>query len=150
MCPAPLGSPSEARKEAEEAKGYIALSSLRAAVPKETEADGLVELVLRSSRELLHPEEIVAEATRDLVKEEIRRHLERKLKEDPGLSQELKDAVKELLEARAREYSALLRVTAAAARLGFEAIPESVRGRVAKDLAELVNRELGNLVEKTL
>jgi len=25
-----------------------------------------------------------------------------------------------------------------------------VRGRVAKDLADLVNRELGNLVEKTL
>lgn len=99
---------------------------------------------------MLHPEEIVAEATRDLVKEEIRHHLEKKLREDPALAREIKDAVKDLLEARAREYSALLRITAATARLGFSAIPDSVKGQVAQDVLAVLNRELGNLVEKTL
>jgi hypothetical protein len=107
-----------------------------------------LDLLLRGSRELLHPEEIVAEATRDLVKEEIRKLLERKLKENPELAKELRDAVRDLLEARAREYAAVLRVTAASARLGFAAVPESVRGILAKDVASLLSRELGTLVDK--
>ncbi len=107
-----------------------------------------LDLLLRGSRTLLHPEQIVAEATKDLVKEEVRRLLERKLSENPELSKELKAAVHDLLEARAMEYAALLRVTAASARLGFAAAPDSVRGLLAKDIASLLSRELGTLVDK--
>ncbi|MDE1820057.1 MAG: hypothetical protein KGJ23_03970 [Euryarchaeota archaeon] len=110
--------------------------------------DDPVDLLLRGSRELLHPEALVAEATKDLVKEEIRHLLERKLKENPELAKELRDAVHDLLEARAREYAALLRVTAASARLGFAAAPDSVKGVLARDVASLLTRELGTLVDK--
>jgi hypothetical protein len=107
-----------------------------------------LDLLLRGSRELMHPEELLAEATRDIVKEELRKHLERKLKENPELAKELKDAVRDLLEARALEYAALLRVTAATARLGFAAAPDSVKGVLARDVASLLSRELGSLVDK--
>ncbi len=90
----------------------------------------------------------MAEATRDLVKEEVRRLLERKLKENPELAKELKEAVHDLLEARAMEYAALLRVTAASARLGFAAAPDSIKGVLARDVASLLSRELGTLVDK--
>lgn len=109
-----------------------------------------VDLLLQGSRQLFHPEELVAEATKDLVKEEIRRHLERKLKEDPELADQFKNAVKDLLEARAREYAALLRLTTASARLGFAAAPESVRNILAEDVAKLLVKEFGGLFEKTL
>ncbi len=109
-----------------------------------------VDVLLNSSRDLLHPEELLAEATRDLVKEEVRRHLDRKLKENPELARELKESVKELLEARAREYGAALRVTAAMARLGFAAAPEALRGEMSKEIAAILNRELGSLVERAL
>lgn len=107
-----------------------------------------LDLLFRGSRELMHPEEIVAEATRDIIKEEVRHLLERKLKENPELARELKDAVHDLLEARAREYAALIRVTAASARLGFAAAPDSVKGVLAKDVASILARELGTLVDK--
>ena len=107
-----------------------------------------IDLLLRGSRELLHPEELVAEATKDLVKDEIRTLLERKLKENPELATELREAVHDLIEARAREYAALLRVTTASARLGFAAAPDSVKALLARDVASVLSRELGTLVDK--
>ncbi|MHB8352472.1 MAG: hypothetical protein ACYDFT_07310, partial [Thermoplasmata archaeon] len=77
--------------------------------------DGPLDILVRSTRDLLRPEELVREATRDIVKQEIRGHLERTLKENPALDRELREAVKALLEARAQEYAALLRVGACTA-----------------------------------
>lgn len=90
----------------------------------------------------------MAEATQDIVKDEVRKLLERKLSENPQLAKELRAAVHDLIEARAMEYAALLRVTTAAARLGFAAAPDSVKGVLAKDVASLLSRELGTLVDK--
>jgi hypothetical protein len=109
-----------------------------------------IDLFLDSSRDLFSPETLVAEAAMDMVKDEVKKHLEKKIKEDPELARELKDAVKELLEARAMEYSALLRVTAAVARVGLVSVPAEMRGKLAKELANLVSRELGAVMERTL
>lgn len=109
-----------------------------------------IDLMVKSARDLLRPEELVREATRDLVKDEIRRHLEKTLQENPKLAQDLKDAVRDLLEARAREYAAVLRVGAATARLGLSALPPDVRRALTEDLVELVSKELGNIAERSL
>ncbi len=109
-----------------------------------------IDVLVKSTRDLLRPEELVREATRDIVKDEIRRHLEKTLHEDPKLQQALKDAVRDLLEARANEYAALLRVGAATARLGLSALPPDVRRAVMKDLVDLLSKELGQIVERSL
>ena len=109
-----------------------------------------IDVLVRSTRDLLRPEELVREATRDIVKDEIRRHLEKTLKEDPKLQQTLREAVRDLLEARANEYAALLRVGTATARLGLSALPPEVRQAVMKDLVDLLSKELGQIVERSL
>jgi hypothetical protein len=109
-----------------------------------------IDTLLKSARDLLRPEEIVQEATRDIVKEEIRRHLEKTLKEDPKLAQDLKDAVRSLLEARALEYAAVLRVGTCTARLGLAAMPPAIRTALTKDVIELIGRELGQIAERSL
>ena len=109
-----------------------------------------LDLLRQSTRDLLRPEEIVRDATRDIIKDEIRRHIEKTLKDDPQLSHDLRDAVRQLLEARALEYAALLRVTTLTARLGLSTLPDNVRRMVTQDIATLVSREFGQLVEKTL
>ena len=60
-----------------------------------------IDVLLKSTRDLLRPEELVREATRDIVKDEIRRHLEKTLHDDPKLAQDLREAVRDLLAARA-------------------------------------------------
>jgi hypothetical protein len=109
-----------------------------------------IDVILKSTQDLLRPEELVREATRDLVKEEIRRHLEKTLKDDPKLQQELKDAVRDLLAARALEYAALLRVGTATARLGLSALPPDVRQALTRNLVDLISKELGQIVERSL
>lgn len=109
-----------------------------------------IDVLIKGTRDLLRPEEIVREATRDIVKEEIRRHLEKTLHEDPKLAHDLKDAVRALLEARAMEYAALIRVGTCTARLGIAAVPPEIRTALTKDVVELISKELGQIVEKSL
>lgn len=108
------------------------------------------DVLLKGSRDLLRPEELVREATRDIVKDEIRKHLEKTLREDPKIAQDLREAVRDLLAARATEYAALLRVGTATARLGLAALPPEVRRAVTKDLVDLLSHELGQIVERSL
>ena len=109
-----------------------------------------IEMLLKSTQDLLRPEELVREATRDIVKEEIRRHLEKTLREDPALDRDLRDAVRGLLEARALEYAALLKVATCTARLGIAAVPPNIRAALTKDVVEMISRELGQIVERSL
>jgi hypothetical protein len=109
-----------------------------------------IDVLVRSSRELLRPEELVREVTRDIVKDEIRKHLEKTLHEDPKLEKALRDAVRDLLAARAAEYAAVLRVGTATARLGLAALPPEVRRDLTKDLVDIVSKELGQIVERSL
>jgi hypothetical protein len=109
-----------------------------------------IDMLVKSTRDLLRPEELVREATRDIVKDEIRKHLEKTLREEPKLDQALRDAVHDLLTARAMEYAALVRVGTATARLGLAALPADVRRALTKDLVELLSKELGQIVERSL
>ena len=109
-----------------------------------------LDLLMNSTRDLLRPEEIVRDATRDIIKDEIRRHIEKTLREDPKLAQDIKEAVRQLLEARALEYAALLKVGTLTAHLGLSTLPENVRRQVTQSIAQLVQRELGEIVEKSL
>ena len=100
--------------------------------------------------DLLRPEELVQEATRDIIKDEVRKHLEKTLAEDPKLAHDLREAVRALLEARAMEYAAVLRVGACSARLGLAAVPPKVREALTNDVLDILSRELGQIVERSL
>jgi hypothetical protein len=114
------------------------------------DGEGPLDILVRSTRDLLRPEELVREATRDIVKQEIRNHLEKTMRENPALERDLKAAVKALLEARAQEYAALLRVGACTARLGLAAVPAEIRAQLTREVVEVFSKELGQLVERSL
>ncbi|MFG1529750.1 MAG: hypothetical protein AAFA34_00535 [Thermoplasmata archaeon] len=114
-----------------------------------TNADPL-GMLMKSTGDLLRPEELVREATRDIVKAEIRRHIEKTLHDDPKLAKDLRDAVRSLLEARALEYAALVRVGACTARLGISALPDEMRKSLTKDLLDVLAREIGQIVDRSL
>jgi hypothetical protein len=122
----------------------------RAAMAEESSAGEPIDILLKSTRDLLRPEQLVREATRDIVKEEIRQHLERTLKDDPDLAHDLRESVRALLEARALEYAALLRVGACTARLGLAAVPPNVRSALTREVIEMFQKELGQIVERNL
>ena len=52
--------------------------------------------------ELLRPEDLIMEAARDLVKDEIKGYIRQKIDENPELKSEIKETIENYFEAKAR------------------------------------------------
>ena len=101
-------------------------------------------------KELMATEDIMLEAVRDLVKDEIKTYIRDKVEADQELKAELKDAISYYFNAKARSVYAELKASRAAAKLGLRVLPEELQGEVGEALVGLFEKELGNLLEKAL
>lgn len=104
-------------------------------------------LLVKGTMGALRVEDLLVEALRDLLKEEIKQHIQRKLDEDPRLKAGIRAALSELMEAKAREAYAMVKIGKYGAELGIEMVPEEMRKRIEKDIAGLLEKELARLVE---
>ena len=91
-------------------------------------------------------EDLLIEAARDLIKDEVKGHIRDKLEANPELKKEFKDAIGMYFEAKLKEAFANIKLVKASAKLGLEMIPESMKDRVSKEVEE----EITKLLEKTL
>ncbi len=112
--------------------------------------EDIIELALKQTRGLLQPEDIVVEAVRDMVKDEIKRYVRDKLEARPELKEEMKVAVSDLMEAKIKEATAMVKMAKAGAKLGLELVPPHLREEVTKDLISVFEKEINVLMEKTL
>jgi adenosyl cobinamide kinase/adenosyl cobinamide phosphate guanylyltransferase len=104
--------------------------------------------LLRSQLGVIHSEDLLVEALRDLVKDEIKRYVRQKLDENPELKQEIKQAVGEFISAKMNETYALLKLTKCGAELGLGMIPKDLREKLGKDIASLLEKEVSQVIEK--
>ena len=88
-------------------------------------------------------EDLVIEAFRDLVKDELKLHIRNKVDADPELKEEIKDAVSYYFQSKARSIYAELKATRAATRLGLRLLPDDLQGEVGEALVSLFEKELG-------
>jgi len=100
--------------------------------------------------DLLSTEDLVIEAFRDLVKDELKAHVRAKVDADPELKAEIKEAVTYYFHSKARSIYAELKATRAATRLGLRLLPDDIQGEVGNALVALFEKELGDLLEKAL
>jgi len=105
-------------------------------------------LLMKSSLDALRMEDLLLESMRDLLKEEIKRHIRQKLDEDPRLKAEIRAALSELMEAKAREAYAMVRIGKYGAELGIALVPDEMRKRIERDVAALLEKEMGRMVEE--
>ena len=101
-------------------------------------------------QELMSTEDLVIEAFRDLVKDELKSHIRSKVDEDPELKAEIKDAVGYYFQAKARSVYAELKASRAATRLGLRMLPDELQGEIGTALVGLFEKELGTLLERAL
>jgi hypothetical protein len=106
----------------------------------------LLPLIKETMSDAIGTEELFMEALRDMVKDEIKRHVRAKLDENPALREELKEAIALLMEAKAKEVYATLKLAKASAKLGLTLVPEDLKRQMSKEL----EKELANLMEKGL
>ena len=101
-------------------------------------------------QDLMSTEDLVIEAFRDLVKDELKGHIRAKVEADPELKAEIKEAVAYYFHSKARSIYAELKATRAATRLGLRLLPDELQGEVGEALVTLFEKELGALLEKAL
>ena len=101
-------------------------------------------------KDLMSTEDLVIEAFRDLVKDELKSHIRNVIDADPELKAEVKEAVSYYFHTKARTIYAELKATRAATRLGLRLLPDDLQGEVGEALVGLFEKELGNLLEKAL
>jgi len=98
----------------------------------------------------LNVEEIVMESLRDLVKDEVKRHIKQALDKDPSLRKELKEAVNMYLEARAKQIMATVKLAKGATKLGLSIMPGNLKKDLSKEVLSILENELSEIMEKTL
>ncbi len=91
-------------------------------------------------------EDILIDAARDLIREEIKDYIRARLNESPDLKKEFKEAVGMYFEAKLMEAFANIKLVKAGAKLGLEMVPKKMKTRMSKELED----ELTKILEKAL
>lgn len=110
--------------------------------------DNALGRVLRDTIGAVHTEDLIVEAMRDLVKDEVKGYIRATIEANPELKEEIRAAVRDLMEAKLREAYAFVKLAKAGAKLGLELVPASMRLEVTKEIADLIEKEVGALVDR--
>ncbi|MEM2943966.1 MAG: hypothetical protein QXN93_02405 [Methanomassiliicoccales archaeon] len=106
-----------------------------------------IESILKSQLGILHSEDILLEAMKDLVRDEIKRYVRQKIDENPELKKEIKEAIGEFVAAKVKEAYALVKLAKCGAELGITLVPRDIKEKLEKDLASLLEREVSRVVD---
>jgi hypothetical protein len=109
--------------------------------------NGLISII-KDPMGALNVEDLAVEAARDLVKDEIKRYIRKKLEEDPKLKSDIRTAVAELMDAKVREAYAMVKLGKCGVNLGIAMVPPDLKERMDRDIANLLEREMGQVVSK--
>jgi hypothetical protein len=93
-------------------------------------------------------EDLVVEAARDLIKEEIKRHIRKRLDEDPALREKIREAIAELMEAKVREAYAMVKIGKCGVDLAIALVPAELRKQIDQDIAEALESQVSQMVSK--
>lgn len=108
-----------------------------------------LERILRDTVGAVHTEDLFVEAVRDLVKDEVKTYIRARLDANPELKAEIREAVRDLMEAKLQEAYAFVKLAKAGAKLGLELVPPEMRAEVTKELARIIEKEVGAILERT-
>jgi adenosyl cobinamide kinase/adenosyl cobinamide phosphate guanylyltransferase len=108
----------------------------------------VMDTMLKSTIGVSNTEDLIIEAVRDLIKDEIKKYVRQKIDENPAIKKEMKEAVAEFIDAKGREAYAIIKLGKCAAELGIQVVPPEMKEKLGKDLASLVEREMSQVFDK--
>ncbi|HEX9907793.1 MAG TPA: hypothetical protein VGB78_04920 [Thermoplasmata archaeon] len=110
--------------------------------------EDMISSLMKGTRTMLSSETLLVEAIQDLVKDEVKKHIRQKLDENPELKEEMRLAVKALLEAKVHEAYAILKIGKCGAKLGIELVPPELRKEIGQELVQMFEKEVNKMLEQ--
>ncbi len=114
------------------------------------EEKNIVPMVKSALSDVMGAEDIILEATRDLVKDEIKRVIRAKLEENPALRDEIKEAISMYLEAKGRQVFAAVKLAKCGAKLGLELLPPALKRDMSREVMSMFEKELSEIITRGL
>jgi len=108
----------------------------------------VIDQMLKSTIGVANTEDLIIEALRDLVKDEIKHYVRQKINENPEIKQELKEAVADFIDAKMRETYAIIKMGKCVAELGIQIVPAEMKEKLGKDVASLIEKEMSQVLQK--
>lgn len=108
----------------------------------------VVDEMLKSTIGVSSTEDLAIEAVRDLIKDEIKRYIRQKIDENPAIKAEMKEAIRDFIDAKMREAYALIKLGKCTAELGIQMVPPDMKEKLGKDVASLIEKEMYQVFEK--
>ena len=110
----------------------------------------MVKDILKQTGSTLQIENLMMESFREILKDEIKSRMQESLERNPDIRRDISEAIDILMEARLKEALALMKLAKASTKLGVESTPPEVRKEMISSFTALFEKELGELLEKTL
>jgi len=112
--------------------------------------EDMVKDILKNTGSTLQIENLMMESFREILKDEIKNRMQESLERNPEIRKEIGEAIDILMEARLKEALALMKLAKASTKLGVESTPPEVRNEMIRSFTALFEKELGELLDKTL
>ena len=111
-----------------------------------TEIDQNIKNFLRT----LPSEEIYFEAIRDIMKDLIKEYIREKISQDKELKAEIVQVLKDFISAKIKEYDSLAKMARVTAKIGVKIAPESLREEAIGDFMDVFQKELEEIIKRTM
>jgi len=106
----------------------------------------LGKLYSTSLEEVLGGEDLILEVARDMVKDEIKKKVQRALDSNPDLKEELRLALEDYYQAKIKQNLAAMRIAKASVYLGLKTVPKELQEEFQKEL----EKEITRIIDETL
>ena len=98
-----------------------------------------MENAIKQALSSIQTEDLLVEAARDMVKDEIKRYVRAQLESNSDIQQQISEAVREMMEAKMRERQERIDRAQESMDLGMvTTMPSDMRKRLSQDIARLV------------
>jgi hypothetical protein len=110
----------------------------------------LLPLLKSAMSDVLGTEDIIIDAMKEMVRDEVKRHIKKTLDANPQLRQEIKDTIALYLEAKVRQVYASVKLAKSGAKLGLLMIPDHMKKEMSKEILSIFEKEIGEILERGL
>lgn len=112
--------------------------------------DRIIPVFKSALMDALGAEELIVEAAKDLIRDEIKRHIRNVLDANPTLREEFKECIRLYFDARMKQAYANIKLAKATAKLGLEIIPEDLRENLTKEFLRVFEKEVTSILDRAL
>ncbi len=109
-----------------------------------------MEELIKESEKILPSEDLLIEAVREIMKDEIKEYIREKMKQNPKIKEEIREAMLLYLSAKVKELEAATLMSKALGELGIISLPPEVRKELISNMYKMFQKEIDEMLEKTL